>query len=145
METEIYIGATFIFLGITMVIWSSLIVYLGRSCKTWIVLSGIIRETFLFDEHEPGNFGFSFRVVYVYVWEGKEFIGKRIQFGIPSAMTLEQANEMQERYSVGAQVPVRFNPRSKTSVLESGHSPATLMIFGSAIVLLFTGTMILFN
>jgi hypothetical protein len=132
-------GITIGIAGLTLVGWAVTLLYLGKTASGWPIIQGIVEESILQDHHEPETGGWTFKIVYRYLWQGEYHLGRRIHFGIQKSMMRQEAEAMASRYVVGCPVMVYCHPRLHIAVLQPGYAQSTGFLLITGLFLLVVG------
>jgi hypothetical protein len=129
----IFAGAGLTFLGIGLRSF-----YFGWICRNWMIYRGVITESYL--KAENGADGTNYKPVIEYSFEvnGQEIKGTRLIFGIETN-SKEYSAKMLDRYPMGREVFVFYDPKSGKMTLESGASEGAYFMCFMGLVLLFIG------
>ena len=110
--------------------------------KFWPTTDGIVRSSLVI-----GNRAFRPDIEYMFIVNNDTLRGKSLlnQPGFGGRMNrLDAAEKNARKYKVGTVVKVFYNPKNhKDSTLSPGPTYASFLKLGSAVILLFSGTLIL--
>jgi hypothetical protein len=118
-----------------------------RAARDWPSTPGRVRRSELIESGREGGQDRHERtyyrplIEYAYQAQGAERTGTRVRFG-PVGGGARAAREVVERYPVGAQPPVRVNPRNPgEAVLETnaGGAPILLLLAPGGLVFIVVG------
>ena len=126
----------------------------ARASRTWPVTPGVIvhssEQATTSDVrrsdggHIPAT-SFGVPLAYRYEVEGRTFFSNVRRFGALVSASLDWARTIRERFPLGAEVPVSFDPRDPgTAVLEPGIGSEALLLPGVGLAALLFGAAVLF-
>jgi len=116
----------------------------GAASRNWPLVPGtIVRSFVLVDEDSEGGKGYTPRVEYDYVVEGKKYRGTRLRYGQTGNSNRERAERVILSYPADSSVPVFFNPsRHDDAVLLRGLAWGNLFIVLAGLVFLGAGVLL---
>ena len=112
----------------------------GSANKRWPQTQGHVLRSFVLVDSQPDEGeGYTPRVEYEYVVEGKTYRGTRLRYGQTGSWSRKHAERTIARFAAGAGTPVFFNPRNPAdAVLICGTSWGNLAIALSGLVFLLS-------
>jgi hypothetical protein len=123
-------GVAFIALGVCLVVWTAVQLWLARVSVNWPWTRGTILTAEVY-ETETGDERARYRVALSYTYEvgGTRYTGKRVHFGYAIGGEEQDFAEVRARkYAPGRQVTIRYSPDDpQESVLEASMSTRGLM------------------
>lgn len=128
-------GALTIFLGIPMVMNA-------LESKGWPSVEGIITvsEFTTNRDRDDGSVTYGASVAYDYTINGISYTGSNVHFGQYGTSDPSYGRGIVNRYPVGAQVPVYYNPDDlSVSVLEPGAEWSSFMVAGIGVLFTLVG------
>lgn len=103
-----------------------------------VISSGVQTNTFT-DEYHRETYSFMPRVEYAYTVNGQEYRGRRLHFGVTESRRRADAEREANRYPVGMQVKVYYDPeKPQEAVLEQKSVSARLPLVLGIIFLVLT-------
>lgn len=126
--------------GSLIVPWAWRSMRMGVASRSWPTAPGEVQKSGI--EELPGEDAVTYIPIidYRYVVNGKGYVGRRVLFGGLAIPTRGNAQEVVDRYPVGQQVTVMYDPANPAeSTLEPGASAGSVSFLATGIFCLVTG------
>ncbi|NNC88515.1 MAG: DUF3592 domain-containing protein [Akkermansiaceae bacterium] len=144
----------FLLIGGVVLIVSGIVAFArGDQAQDWNVVDGriisseVVRHTKVrndtFSGHEEASNRYRAEVVYEYTHDGRRFTGDRVSRSDPEYPLQSQAEEVVDRYPVGKDVEVHYDPGDPgTAVLEIGTNRSVGVQLGLGALCLGLGSLL---